>query len=66
MNATYNTIETLVADRRHAFEATADRQRLVASSRGGWLLAHLPTPLVPRALRDDRHELCETPTTAAA
>ena len=66
MNATYMTIDRLVADRRHALESAADRHRLVAESRCGWLLAHLPTPLVPRAARAERHERCQTPTTAAA
>ncbi len=65
MNATYDTIDRLVADRRHAFEAAADRHRLVEPTRCSRLLALLPPRLANRAARWYR-EPCQTPTTAAA
>ena len=66
MNATYNTIDRLVADRRHAFEAAADRHRLVTTAHRSRLLSLLPTRLVPRADRAGASDGCESLTTAAA
>ena len=67
MNATYDTIDRLVADRRHALEEAADRHRLVRSSRCSRVLALLPTRLTPRAPRiGPGGEPCQAPTTAAA
>ena len=70
MNATYNTIDRLVADRRHAFETAADRHRLVTTSHRRRLVTLLPTRLADHRARATRAEQpgerSQTPTTAAA